>query len=475
MTQIGPNERRCITCEDLGYYNSVVVGAVYDFASQDIDLRSPQFYLWPLKSCVEDHPFLNVIVGSQKTERPFYERVTSIHLLDHVVISDDLIAGDDTTLAETKCIETVLGPAADLSWLSSEGPPWRILVHPLVTSPGTKATKCFIALSFSHTLGDGLAGTAFHRTFLDALRRAQTNEGAPEMVTPCQTLPPAFDTPERLRISWGFLLAPLLAVFLPKFLVNFFGLRAAASTVDEGTWLGPPMFFRPEDFQTQVKLFEVDDSTLQNALRVCRRNGTKLTATLHQIVLRALSRAIPASQCTNFVSQTAVNMRSSIGAPDNEIGLYVTGYYEQYPRDDSSGPLSGRAWTAAGAMTKKLAETAIQLEDQPIGLLRYAPSIRGYYTGKLNQRRDCSYELSNLVAFSDAGGNANSKITKMVFGAPSGVVSSPLVFNVISVKGGSLMCAITWQPGALGVPQEDEGRFVQGICDSMTTDLNELE
>ncbi|KAK6062758.1 major facilitator superfamily transporter [Seiridium cupressi] len=477
MRHASPNERRTITREDLGYYKSVAVGAVYDFVSKDIDLRSPRSYFWALKSCLDEHPFLNVTIRNQQTEKPFYERLDTIYLEDHVVIGRDLVVDYGLSSTETQSIELVLNSAVDRSWLS-ERPPWRMLVHPILSSPSAKPSRCFIAFSFSHALGDALAGLAFHRTFLDATRLDEQIKEAPHSVKPSQTLPAAFDTPERLPISWRYLLGPLLAVLLPKVIADFLGIRSTTSTIDQGTWLGSPIFFKPDEFQTRIRLLEIDNSLLQLALRASRRNGTKLTATLHRVIIRALSRAIPASEATNFVSQTAINMRTSIGIPNDEIGLYVTGYYENYARDDSSGPLSDAAWAAARSLTKELAQHAVNLSDQPVGLLRYAPSMRGYLTGKVGQKRDSSYEVSNLVTFSDTGGtggNAACKITKMVFASPSSVVSAPLVFNVVSVKGGSLIFAVTWQPGALGVTKGSERGFVEGICESILSELKELE
>jgi hypothetical protein len=451
----------------------VAVGAVYDFGSEEVNLRSPRSYFHPLKTCIEEHPFLTVVVKAQETEKPFYERVGLVHLENHVLVGHDLVISDSASAAETRAIETVLNPAVDKSWLS-ERPPWRIFVYPIITPSVTRPSKCFIIFSFSHALSDGMAGPAFHRTFMKSMGLADQILDAPRIVIPAQPLPAAFDTAERLPISWGFLLAPLIAVLLPKSLCSFLGIRAAASTVDEGTWLGPPMFFDHNDFETQIKLLEVEGPVLQNALQVCRKNSARLTGVLHQVIVRALSKAVSASEVTNFCTTTSVNMRKSVGTPDSEMGMYVTACYEQHSRDEKLGPLSEDSWKAARATTKKLAEKAVDLQDQPIGLLRFAPSIRSYLTGKLGQQRDSSYEISNLIAFSNAVDSANCKITKMIFASPSGVVSPPLVFNVVSVSGGSLVIAITWQRGAIGIRKDDERSFVDDVCETILTDLKAL-
>jgi hypothetical protein len=212
---------------------------------------------------------------------------------------------------------------------------------------------------------------------------------------------------------------------------------------------------------------------VENALRLSRTHDAKLTATIHQLIIRALSNALPDCNITNFVSGTALSMRGAVGASFYEWGLYVSGYYEVHPRvDAATGHLvSDAVWAAASSMTKNLAECAVMLQDQAIGLLRYAPSIRSWTLGKIGGQRDCSYEVSNLLVFDGSGQENQCKIMKMVFCQPATPSSAPLVFNFVSVKGGSLMCAVNWQEGALGIPLEKETAFVDEICLSLRADF----
>ncbi|KAI9933661.1 hypothetical protein MW887_008134 [Aspergillus wentii] len=250
------------------------------------------------------------------------------------------------------------------------------------------------------------------------------------------------------------------------------GLRTAASTVDAGTWTGSRIFF-DSTTNSRVKLLEIEAPLVQRALQASRNHDTKLTATLHQFIVRALNKAIPGDDITHFVSGTAVDMRGSIGIPADTWGLYVSGHYDVHPRlPDTEPTLSDEMWTAASSMTRKLAECGTRLQDQAIGLLRYLPNFRTWTLGKIGQRRDSSYEVSNLLVF-DGGSSEKCNISKMVFTQPGNVPSAPLVFNVISVKGGSLMCTVSWQAGALGVPVE-EMELVDGICASIRADFQAL-
>ena len=453
--------------------------------SEDLDVNSSQSFIPPLKHCVEKHPYLSVVVADKDTEKPAYERVSTVDLYNHLSIISKGEIGSD---GETAAFQKILPPILDRPW-PADIPPWRVVVLPLESPRGPAVSRCFVTFAFSHTLGDGMVGLAFHRTFLDAWRQITHNadgKGSSSLVTPpSQALPAPFDTPERLPISWNFLLGPLIAVYLPNFLNQLLGLRAAASNINAGTWTGSRIFFEPKtstcsdsSSSSRVRILEIEAPLVQKALQISRRHDAKLTATVHQMIVRALNKAIPNRGITNFVSGTAVDMRGSVGMPGYAWGLFVSGHYEVHPRlPELPGPtLSNEMWEAASSMTKKLAECATRLQDQAIGLLRYAPSIRNWTRSKIGQRRDCSYEVSNLLAFDGTGDGANPKckISKMVFTQPGNVLSAPLVFNIISVKGGSLMCTVSWQVGALDVPIEDEMPLVDEICSSLRADFEAL-
>lgn len=249
------------------------------------------------------------------------------------------------------------------------------------------------------------------------------------------------------------------------------------------------MFFDPETRNSSSRLYllEIEEPLVRNALAVSRTHGSKLTATMHQMIVRALSRVIPDREITDFVSGTAIDMRGSIGVPGYTWGLYVNGTHDIHPRIELDGEaevqaqaqahstFSDEMWKAARLMTKELAESATRLQDQAIGLLRYAPSIRGWTAKKMGERRDCSYRMSNLLAFDgDTGQGCGGKISKVIFATPADATGSPLAFDIVSLKGGSLVCSVGWQAGALGVPLEEENKFVEDICLSIRADFEGL-
>lgn len=437
------------------------MGAIYELEGSNLDLGRKDSFHDAVKKCILDHPFLcvRVVDGDVDKRNPSYQRVSRLDIdEDHLIVAK--------TAMNDSSIESIVEAQLQQDKWRHPSPPWTLHITPLEPNqPGQK--RFFAAYVYSHVLGDGMSGLAFHRTFLRSLQAQVETENASSIIPPKVPLPAPFDTPSRLSISWSFLLAPFLAVYMPKFLANLLGLRAASSIINEGTWLGLPTFYKAADTeQTRIKMITIPSQTLVKILQVCRKNEAKLTGALHQIILLALKSKINLPAATSFASQTAVNMRGSIGASDDEMGLFVSGYYENHSRENIPEVVSEAFWQAARQTTTDLAKCSVTLQDQPVGLLRYLPSVRSWTQGKLGQKRDGSYEISNLGAFKPfeaATTNMEVRISKMIFSQPGNVTGAPLTFNVVTVAGGDLVITISWQIGALGAEKEDERDFIDQI------------
>ncbi|XEV01993.1 hypothetical protein FSHL1_007280 [Fusarium sambucinum] len=466
-----PNEMRTIAREDVGYYHAVVIGAVYDF-TEEIDIKSPSTYFYALQRCIEEHPFFCVTVGDRNTDKAYYEHVSSINVEQHISIIQDPEIGTDHLEAIGRSVK----PELDRPFVSGI-PPWRIVVLPL--SP----TKCHVAFAFSHSIGDGITGVVFHRTFLQGLRETPATIPPSTIAPPRKPLPEPFDTPERLTISWSFLLAPLLAQYMPYFLVKMLGIRVSASYVNEGTWTAGPVFFDAKTNQNKLKIRQIEASQVNKVVQLARTHDARFTGVFGQLIARALSKAVKDNNITNFVGQTAINMRNSIGMSNDVATEAVSGCYTVHLRSEATtGPLSEQEWKLASEATKEFANAAVKLDDNPIGLLRYVSSIRGWTLGKIGKKRDASYELSNVGVF-DGDGSSNTvgkdkvRATKMTFAQPGLLASCPISFNVASVKGGDLVFTVTWQSGALkGLVGDEamEDKIVDEICDNLAQGFDDI-
>ena len=437
-----------------------------------------------MKRCIDKYPTLSSIVRNSHTDEAFFECVSTIDLNEHILFAEalhsELPASQTEEADDIKNFEKLLPSVADQRWEAAR-PPWKLVVLPLapLDFQGQNLGRCFVSFAFSHALGDAISAVAFLRTLGDGMYD-HFNEDNSTVSTPTDGLPAPFDTPENLPITWGFLLRPLVAVLLPKFIAEMLGLRATASTVTPDTWIGTRMFFEPEKFHTCVKLVEIQGSKVEALLRIGRQNGAKLTAMIHQSLVRGLSKEIPRNKASNFVSGTAVNMRRAIGKSNDDVGLFVNAWYNSHHREDEwSAFWSENTWENARLLTQKLAECAITLEDQAVGLLRYAPSIRKWTAAKMGQERDSSYEISNLGSFDVAGGHdqtdgAKCRIAKLVFAHSANATSSPFTLSVVSVKGGNMVISFVWQPGALGLALGLEQEFIERLSTFVKEDLEKL-
>jgi hypothetical protein len=172
---------------------------------------------------------------------------------------------------------------------------------------------------------------------------------------------------------------------LPTWLGNIIGFKASIANSNAGTWTSPPMLVNPDDpTATCIKLLPVDSADVVKALYVVRKHGPELTAITHQLIIRALDKAIPDPTFKNWLSHTAINMRPAVRASNGKMGLVVTGHSQSHPRVGSLLPFSEEDWAAARSMTEKLAGSATVTEDPPTRLLRYIPRI----LGKIGHQRE---------------------------------------------------------------------------------------
>ncbi|KAJ4305794.1 Alcohol acetyltransferase [Kalmusia sp. IMI 367209] len=465
-----PNEQRTVSREDLGFYHAVVVAATYDLP-KTFDTGTGAYLYSALHTCIHEYNYLSVVVEDMHTDRAYYRRVPFINLEQHIFISEQR-RDDDSK----KYVEKILASEVDTPFTPGL-PPWRIVVLPL-------RHEYLIIFSFSHTLGDGINGKAFHRTLLHALQSARGDNEDISSIFPVSSrpLPAPFDTPERLPISWSYLLAPFVALFIPPFLSRLMGLRTSASVVDAGTWTGSRIFVSEKPSHTQLKMREIAPAVLEKALRIARTHDAKFTGLFQHLVVRALNKNLANSSFTNFVSATAMNMRKSVGISDDQDGLFASGCYIKHlrhPLPSATGILTFDEWATITSSTRELAEASSTLQDQAIGLLRYLPSIRKWTAGKIGQQRDCSFEVSNIGTFEALGGSFNdskvhARITQMVFATPGEIIGGPLKFMVMSVKGGTSVYTVSWKLGALNIGGTDEESFVEAVCTSIEDDLASL-
>lgn len=486
LTLLGPNERRCIVRQALDYYRTLIVGGVYVSDGNSNPLKDT--LIKALKHCVSTHPVLSAVIVDEETEAPAFAKPPTIDLDNHIGILDfEHFAEQHDTRDESNLIKAALRRTHDQQCTHRNVvPPWKIVVLPLLNRTNGDNSRFLILLAYYHSHGDGKSGLAFHKTFLEGLQLASSADCRYDNDQNCTTttkqLAPAMEQAGKLYISWTYLLSPLLGVYLPKFIARPLGIRASATPEAEDPFRGRNTSHDPNNFHTGVEMLSISDETMQKVLKGCRTKRAKFTGLLHQLVVRALSEAVPVNMAGSFVSQTAVDLRRNLDRiTDDDMSLCPTGYYEAFKRTDSDfwkgwATLDSESpvWAAARTTTEGLAECAGRMVDQPVGLLSYLSKFYPWMRGQIGKPRDESYEVSNLLCFNPATSEVAGgwELESMVFSQPANATGSCMSFNVVSRKGGDFTLVMAWQLNGLGVDNEQE--FAKAICASIGASIREL-
>jgi len=351
-------------------------------------------------------------------------------------------------------------------------PGWRLDILPLKTRGGQQ--RAFVSFTFAHYIADGMSAVAFHKTLLRGLDQS-LRTGTTSSSAIFQTSEGELARFPHLSISPMYLLGPALGLYLPSFLSRALGLKPSATGSDAGTWVGTQTFLNAPDsampVTTAVEILSIDHQTLIAVLGACRKHDTKLTALLHELISRCLSRHLPTHFAgfagkTNFVSVTSLNLRKAAGIAEDNMGVFASGGYTRHEIDHlsierDSINFDDAFWSAASRASHKTAKDSSTLKNQPIGLLSWISNFDSWMQGQLGKSRDGSWQLSNLMSFDgklETGDDAVA-VEKMFFCQPAHAVGEPLDFNVISTKGGDLVICTGWQVGAIGL----EGKAKTGV------------
>jgi hypothetical protein len=466
----------------------LIVGAVYSALDISPGLPGERLFINALKRCVEDHPVLSAVIVDGNTEKPSFAKLQRLDLSQHIDIGDF-----GSTLSENQRIEEILAEVSDEQFPSVDQiPPWKVV---LLALPGRddSAARLLVLFAYYHSHGDGKSGLSFHQTLLEGLQDATTMEQENDRLcgSSPRLFPPPMEEAGKLSLSWSYLLSPLLGEYLPTFLATMLGFRASAVAQDSGVWCGKDLSFDPENFRTGLVVMTIDHSTINDALKSCKARQVSLTGLLNQLIARSLHSALGPDHSANaFASQIVVDLRHLMdGTYDNRIMTNCVSAYNETISSRSTAIQSdwtspaNEIWAAARSTTAGLVKCANTLHNQPIGLLQYLNEFRPWTLGQIGKKRECSYEISNLVVFDPAVqpcGNLGSiasptRIEKTIFSQPANAAGACLNFNLVTIKGGPLFMTVTWQEGVLDVGDVvHEHEFVRDVCSRIEKDIDEL-
>ncbi|KAE8391095.1 alcohol acetyltransferase [Aspergillus alliaceus] len=479
------NERRYIMRHALGWYRSLVISGLYTLEKGTaFDATTVSSYLPALKWCIESHPILSAAIEGDSSETPMFIRPPELDLQNHIKILEPGFSyckfHDALDLLKQATLEAHDQPWSNMGTI----PQWKILILPLPNPLNIMQKRIYVMFVYSHTHGDGKSGLAFHRSFLHGLQTAE-HKYDQNMICqpPISPLPPPLEDACNLRITWSYLLSPLLQQHLPRFLCRWFGVQ---SQPPAHAYTGQPITYIPERFRTGSQTLIIQKNLLDDVLTACRAQRGRLTGLLSQLVVRALREALPReTRYKAYIGQIVIDLRSFLpDYSDNTMGNCVSAVYETSACSGIESTYDQSFWDAVRKTTSRLSDAANKLDDQPVGLLKYLSNFRPWFLEKIGKRRDSSYEISNLGIFDPSiYGSATAtatpsqeendwKIEKIVFSQPANVTASPLNFQVVTVKDADMIITLNWQVGVLGVT--DEETFTKEVLNKVKGSMEEI-
>ncbi|MCJ1430751.1 hypothetical protein MMC27_000101 [Xylographa pallens] len=445
LRPVGMFEKLYTARQVLGIYNSVIVTATYVLLSQLEDAGSLYSIFCPaISGLLHQHPSLNCYFEGEDTFEPKFRRLNTIEVQDVLQVLD---------LENGESLAEKLQFLHDQRWSVDRKPLWKLVVmrEPRVASDTSIGSTLHLAFVFHHVIGDGLSGVAFHTSLLREL------ENIEQSIQDLQESPKAIDTPlsislvepiEKLTLlplSWPFLIRQVVKEYGPRWLIG------APSPL----WAGLPVQTLDKcPFRSRVRIVTIRADRVESLLKESRKHSVTLISLLTAALVSTLAVTLPEEP--RFLGWTSYTLRRVTGTSLNDMVNQTSSFETSYPADflDNIRKASNLAerveslWKSAGYFhTRMQDELARCPRDNLVGLLPYVSDHVKYYQKKIGKAREATFELSNLGVFKKNQESlpGNWILKNMTFTQGAQPVGPAFAVNCVSVQGGPLTIAITWQ------------------------------
>lgn len=415
----------------LGFKNNVCMTATYSKPGGIESIDSAIFRA--LKQTIKKLPAMSALPMDEGLPSAYYARPLEIDLKHAVVFVELKQLVDDS--ATNQELQDVLNVQHNLNFINDGTSPfWRLIILRHVGNSST-----FMAsFVFHHSLGDGMSGQAFHRSFhaslldLDSLSLEDdtlnvfTTTSSLEMTPSLENLHPL----------------PLSAWFLGSKLWN----EVFAKQHGE-LWSGKSVSFAEAAQTTQVHLITVSEEIAKPLLRLSRQHSVTLTATLETLLAECIFNYLPAEYQKLTCDGTLSLRRFIPQVDDDSFGNYVSTYRHDHYRREIDSNAEESLWTEAGQVKESIAaEVSKNGTDSVVGLLRWAGSLLDFFKKKENKTRDSSFEIGNLGVFKyqRIPSLTDWSITQVIFSQSQNAFGPPLSASIASGPDGSLSICFAW-------------------------------
>ena len=447
---------------DLGIQSNILVCAEYTKRGEGL---TESRVLEALAKVIIDQPSLSIIGIEQPSEtkegnhRLWEAIIPALRVQDCV---DFIRVDGDVELAR-------VFEKAHNRWFDTKDtskPWWKLLV----------VNNQYAVFVYRHSIGDGLSGYAFHRSFLAALNSDERSMEAGLMADDNFVIkqPAKLPTPSPFdyiedKLSWIYVIYGFLFWLILRFFVHqkYFLFSDAVFSKDYPTLVKP---FPPEiRTRTRIELLRIDGETMTKCLSECRKHNTTFTALLHTLIQVTLAADIYPKAVFGF-SRLAVNLRPLMKVDPgrdvftNAVSAYyrvqTLSKYRACAQSRSQQEISidvPRVWDLAKAYKQHLNHATYRSGTVMQDFLTckiFEGDIEdlSFYGHGLYQNN--SFLISNLGVFEPREDMGDGGWSIKDIGFSAGAIRATLgdvglVFDVASVKEGDCLVYATYEEGVL--------------------------
>lgn len=228
-------------------------------------------------------------------------------------------------------------------------------------------------------------------------------------------------------------------------------------------WMGG-IISQDEKFKSGVYLVTIPSPSLALLLHHCKQQGLTLTSHLHGTICTSLLHAVPGPSAFRAVTPYSVRKwtRTSPDEIVNHISYvttHVAGSQLELIRNSVPRSSSERKHTLdlARNVSAHIASHVRRFSrGSAVAALSQMEDMWTHCASQVGQKRQDTYELSNLGAVEKQDGSSLG-LERFIFTQCSMVAGPAVGFSCVSVRGGPLTVAITWQDG---IVEESLNRLV---------------
>lgn len=435
-------------------YRGVVVSARYSPAiTTSDDLASSPALISAVTSLVMDNPMLRVgLINGENTGAKF-TFIPKIDLSKHVSFQTMPCASVEEYQA---FVANKHGELADEVFEDlASMPPWKIvLTKPQSNSSSFTAPDVQdILFSYHHSMLDGMAGRHVQEALISYLtEQKDIKSDLPLVLENLQ--PPQLPNPEELAVPFTLSTSYMASVLWKEFAPAM--LKPAPANI----WYGEPVN-RSLPFKSNVRCINMPAATLKALLAACKEHSTSLTALLHVLILKSMAKQV--LDAPGFNTATPINMRPYVtdGAPETTLRCLTSTFNYHVSAATlatfKAGATDDDVWKTAKHFRELLSKKVNSLPaDDIMPMLKYISDWPTFWGKKDGKARPDSWEISNIGILRLPKEAGKWTITSALFSGSCMVAGGPFCLNTLTVAGGEMTIAITWQQDIMPVEMMEQ-------------------